>query len=166
VEFGINSTFGNPDYTPTAHSIDEIRSVLDTFNIQVNGMDRYELPYLYRILKLHKSPYKHRCISGPSKCLTKPLSLLLTKILTAVKEKLQTYCATTNARNIVNQMWILKNSKELLANLKAQNLSQNSTQTYDFSTLCTTIPYEKLKSRFFYVIDNCFVNIGKGNIHI
>jgi hypothetical protein len=53
-----------------------------------------------------------------------PLSLLLTNILTAVKEKLQTYCITTYARSGVNQMWILKKFKELLANLKAQNISQ------------------------------------------
>jgi hypothetical protein len=32
--------------------------------------------------------------------------------------KLQTYYATKYARSGVNQMWILKNSKELLANLK------------------------------------------------
>jgi hypothetical protein len=58
-ELGINWTFCNPTYTPTAYSKDEIlqnhRSVLDTFNIPVNGMDRYELPYLYRIPKLHKN---------------------------------------------------------------------------------------------------------------
>jgi hypothetical protein len=39
--------FGNPTYTPVARSKDEIlqshRSVLDTFNIPVNGMDRYLL---------------------------------------------------------------------------------------------------------------------------
>jgi hypothetical protein len=52
---------------------------------------------------------------------SKPLSLLLTNILTAVKEKFQTNCATTYARSGVNQMWILKNSKEILANLKALN---------------------------------------------
>jgi hypothetical protein len=46
--------------------------------------------------------------------------LLLTIILTVVKEKLQPYCAITYARSGVNQMWILKNSKERLANLKAQ----------------------------------------------
>jgi hypothetical protein len=43
----------------------------------------------------------------------------LPNILTAVKDKRQMYCATTYARNGVNQMWILENSKELLANLKA-----------------------------------------------
>ena len=162
-ELGINSTFGNHTYTPTALSKDEIlqnhASGLDTFNITVNGSDEYELPYLYWIPKLHKNPYKQRYIVGSSKCSTKPLSLLLTKMLTAVKEKLQTYCATTYARSGVNQMWILKNSKELLVNLKSQNFSQiNSIKTYDFSTLYTTIPHDKLKTRLFDIIDSCFFN--------
>jgi hypothetical protein len=90
-ELGINSTFGNPTYTPTDLSKDEIlqnhRSVLDTFNIPVNGMNDFELlvPYLYWIPKFHKNPYKYRYIAGSSMCSTKPLSLLLTNILTAVK---------------------------------------------------------------------------------
>jgi hypothetical protein len=131
-ELGIGSTFGNPTYTLTAHSNDEIlqnhRSVLDTFNILVNGMDEYELPYLYWFPKLHKYPYKQRYIAGSSKCYTKTLSLLLTKILTAVKEELQTYCSTTYARSGVNQTWILKNSKQLLVILKAQNSSNKQCQ--------------------------------------
>jgi hypothetical protein len=93
-ELGINSTFGNPIYTPTALSKDEIlqnhSSFLDTFNILANGMNEFELPYFYLIPKLHKIPYKHEYIAGSSKCFTKPLSLLLTNVLTAVKEKLQT----------------------------------------------------------------------------
>jgi hypothetical protein len=36
------------------------------------------------------------------------LSILLSNILTAVKERLQMYCATVYARKVVNQMWILK----------------------------------------------------------
>jgi hypothetical protein len=86
---------------------------------------------------------KTRYLTGSSKFSSKPLSLLLTNILTTVKEKLQTYCATTYATSGVNQMWMLKNSKELLENLKAQNFSQiNSTKTYDFSALYTTIPHK------------------------
>ena len=47
-------------------------------------------------------------------------------------------------------MWILKNSKELLDNLHSTSLSSvNSIQTFDFSTLYTTIPHNKLKSRLF-----------------
>jgi hypothetical protein len=49
-ELGIYSTFGNPIYTPTALSKDAIlqnhRSVLDTFNIPVNGMNEFKLSYL------------------------------------------------------------------------------------------------------------------------
>jgi hypothetical protein len=100
------------------------RSVLDTFNIQVCGKDTYGLPFLSWIPKLHKTPYKQRYIAGSSKFSTKPLALHLTKTLTAAKEKLPTYCATTYARFGVNHMWILINLKELLANLKAQNFSQ------------------------------------------
>jgi hypothetical protein len=41
---------------------------------------------------------------GASLLWTKPLSILLAKILTAVKERHQMYCATEYARSGVNQM--------------------------------------------------------------
>jgi hypothetical protein len=97
-------------------------------------MYKFELPYLYWIPKLHKNPSKYTC-TGYSKCSTKPLSLLLTNIKTAVKETLQTYCATTYARSGMNQIWILYKSKELV-NLKTQNFSQiNSMKTLLFDLL-------------------------------
>ena len=114
-------------------------------------------PKLYWIPKLHKNPYKQRYIAGSAKCSTKPLSQILTRILTAVKEGLQKYCDTAYARSGLNQMWILKNSKELLENLKAQSLhSVNSIKYFDFSTLYTTIPHDKLKSKLKEIINQCF----------
>ena len=54
-------------------------------------------------------------------------------------------------------MWILKNSKELLENLKAQSFhSINSIKSFDFSTLYTTIPHDKLKSKLKEIINQCF----------
>jgi hypothetical protein len=67
-------------------------------------MNEFELPYLYWISKLNKNPYKHRYVAGSCKCSTKLLSLLL--ILTVVKEKLQTHCATTYTRGGVNHMTV------------------------------------------------------------
>jgi hypothetical protein len=103
-------------------------------------------------------------IAGSSKYSTnKPLSLLLNKILTAAKEKFQMYCAITYARNGINQMSILKNSKELLTNLKAQNFSQiniviaSKCMTFRPFTL-SIIPHEKLRYSLFDIIDNCFLN--------
>jgi hypothetical protein len=94
-------------------------SDLNTLNIPGHVDDDYELPYLYWIPKLYKAPYKQRYIAGSKICSTKYLSIHLTKILTAGKERRQIYCVTVYARTGVNQMWILNNSKELLESLKS-----------------------------------------------
>ena len=102
---------GNPTYNLTAMLKEEIlqnhHSVMLTFGIFLPEED-IDLPKLYWIPKLHKNPYKQRYIAGSAKCSTKPLSQILTRILTAVKESLQKYCDTAYARSVVNQMWILK----------------------------------------------------------
>jgi hypothetical protein len=50
-------------------------------------------------------------------------------------------------------MWILKNSKDLLDNLKSRSFSQvSSIKTFDFSTLYTTLPHGPSKGDK-YVID-------------
>ena len=57
----------------------------------------------------------------------------------------------------MNQMWILKNSKDLLEYIRSNNLSYfNSIQTFDFSTLYTSIPHAKLKDRLKSLIHQCF----------
>ena len=86
---------GNPTYNLTAMSKEEIQqnhnSVRLTFGISLPEED-IDLPKLYWIPKLHKNPpYKQRYIAGSAKCSTKPLSQILTQILTAVKEGLQKY---------------------------------------------------------------------------
>ena len=95
---------------------------------------------------MHKNPYKHRIIAGSSKCSTNPLSILLTKLLTHIKESLQKYCETSYSISEVNQMWILKNSKELLEHLLSPNFNHiTSIKSFDFSTLYTTIHHQKLR---------------------
>ena len=114
---------------------------------------------LWRWFEMHKIPYKHRFIAGSSKCSTKPLSILLTKLLTHIKQGLQKYCETAYSRSWVNQMWILKNSKELLDHLKFPNFNLiTNINSFDFSTLYTTIPHQKLKSRLATIIRNSFLH--------
>ena len=113
-----------------------------------------DLPYLYWTPKLHKTPFKHRFIAGSSKCRTKELSCLLTKILTTIKDGLSRYC-TKMSHNRVNNMWILKNSTSLLSSLEKFDVRYaNSVQTFDFSTLYTSIPHDLLKSRISTLIRN------------
>ena len=85
--------------------------------------DDIDLPSLYWIPKLHKDPYKQRFIAGSSSCSTKPLSKLLTSILTTVKDGLKKYSDVIYSHSGINQMWILKNSKELLDNLQSHSLT-------------------------------------------
>ena len=159
-ELGVDDSFGNPTYTVTTLSKDEIISnhisVLSSFGLHVDENDS-ELPTIYWIPKLHKTPYKQRYIAGSCKCSTKPLSKLLTTILTTVKDGLQTYCDVAFSRSGINQMWILKNSKELLDKLQSQSLSViTNIKTFDFSTLYTAIPHDKLKTKLKDLIHNVF----------
>jgi hypothetical protein len=58
-------------------------------------------------------------------------------------------------------VWILKNSKDLLDNLKSRSFSQvSSIKTFDFSTLYTTLPHDKLKTRLKETIHKEFHNIS------
>ena len=82
---------------------------------------------------------------------------ILTSILATVKDGLKKYCDVIYSHSGINQMWILKNSKELLDNLQSHSLSSiHSIKTYDFSTLYTTIPHAKLKFRLSELIKNAF----------
>ena len=97
-----------------------------------------DLPYIYWIPKMHKNPNKPRFIKDSSKCSTKPFSILLTKLLTHITQGLQKYCETAYLRCGINQMWILKNSKELLDHLKSPNFNLiTNIKSFDFSTLHT-----------------------------
>ena len=159
-ELGLFDTCGNPTYTPVTQSKKEIldnhNSVLHSFHIPVSQKDM-EIPYLYWIPKLHKNPYKQRYIAGSATCSTKPLSQILTKLLTTVKEGIHKYCDIAYDHSGINQMWILKNSKELLQSLKSRSLTTVShISTYDFSTLYTTIPHSKLKARLRDLIHQAF----------
>ena len=93
-----------------------------------------------------------------------PGNFLLTKLLTHIKQGLQKYCETSYSRSGVNQMWILKSSKELLEHLQSPNFKHiTSIKSFDFSTLYTTIPHQKLKSRLATIIRNSFIH-KNGNL--
>ena len=110
------------------------------------------------------TPYKERYIAGSSTCSTKELSIHLTKIRSAVKERQQKYCETVYSRSGINHMWILKNSKDLLDNLKSRSFSQvSSIKTFDFSTLYTTLPHDKLKTRLKETFHKAFSHRNYGS---
>ena len=81
--------------------------------------------------------------------------------------KPQSYCDTSYSRGGVDQMWILKNSKDLLDYKQSRSLSScNNIRTYDLSTLYTTIRHSKLKSRLRELVQLYFIKKKYPNIQI
>ena len=81
---------------------------------------------------------------------------LVNKILTVIKTRLEKYCSIKTSHTGVN-MWILKNSTNLLSSLGHLGVHKaTSIQTFDFSTLYTSISHDLLKSRMNNIINNAF----------
>ena len=150
-ELGINNVnINNPTHIPIDDSFETTvkshNQFITSVGLQMSEEDQ-NLPCVYWTPKLHKSPYKHRFIASSSKCTMKDLSCLLTKVLSTIKDGLVRCCNTKTSRNGVNNMWILKNSTSLLSSLDQLDVhTATSVQTFDFSTLYTSIPHDLLKS--------------------
>ena len=94
-EIGIGNWLGNPTYTRRHLRKRKSWTIIGLVH-EISTKDvELDLLSLYWIPKLHKCPFKQRYISGSAKCSTKPLSKLLTCILSAVKTGFQSYCDTS-----------------------------------------------------------------------
>ena len=129
---------------------------MKSLGIELSEEDK-RLPYLYWTPKLHKSLVKHCFIAGSSKCTTNQLSSLLTKIPTVIKLGPEKYCSIKTSHTGVNNLWILKNSTNLLSSLGHLGVHRAIfIQTFDFCTLYISIPHDLLKSRMNNMINNAF----------
>ena len=117
-----------------------------TEKLEVPSKDNI-LPTMYWVPKLHKTPYKHRFISASSRCSTTNLSIHLTSALTCIKELLIKYCAKTYENSGVNYFWSVKNSLEVLEKLQTIKRPVTAIDSYDFSTLYTTLPHNLIKTQ-------------------
>ena len=118
------------------------------------------LPTMHWLPKLHKRPYKARFIANSSSCTTTELSKLLTSCLTAIKNQVIRYCEKVTERSAKNLFWSIKNSGELLNELKSRGFRATSLSTYDFSTLYTTLPRDLIKEKLINLIEWTFKREG------
>ena len=68
-----------------------------------------------------------------------------TSCLTAIKNYVIKYCTTVYERNVKHLFWAIKNSGEILIELKSRDFLASGLSTYDFSTLYTTLPHNLIK---------------------
>ena len=104
-----------------------------------------DLPTLYWIPRLRNKPYRERHITGSSTCSTRKLFITIRKLLSLVKEELQSHCDKVYSCSSIIQMFILKNYKEALDNFNSRSFPNN----FIYPSIClfyalnTTIPRKK-----------------------
>ena len=72
----------------------------------IEGLDK--LPTLYWLPKLHKRPYKARCIARSSPCTTTELFKLLTSCLPAIRKLVIKYYEKVYKKSVKNLFWSIK----------------------------------------------------------
>jgi len=109
--------------------------------------DMEQLPSMYWLPKLHKTPYGSRFIAASSKCSTRPLSGLLMTCLSHIMTQFKEYCNGIYRNTGINCFWIINNSQQVLQSLHLFNVNSKAVgfENFDFSTLYTSIPHDSLK---------------------
>ena len=92
-------------YVVNAH----LNELAVTFSVCVS-VGRGKVLTIYWLPKLHKRPYKARCIANSSSSTTTERSKLLNSCLTAIKSHVIRYCETTYETSNKNWFWSVNNS--------------------------------------------------------
>ena len=161
-ELGIESTSNaNATYEAQYDTPDEVikkhsETMEKEFKIKLTDEEE-KLPQMYWIPKLHKKPYKARFIAGSSSYTTTRLFKLITSCFKLVKSHCISYCKTIYDRTGVYAMWIINNSLDVIQMIGRKQFQATSVTTWDFSTLYTSIPHEKLKHRIHELLEKTYV---------
>ena len=127
------------------------------FNIDVSEVNE-TLPNIYWLPKLHKNPLKFRFIIAAPKCSLKPLSKAVTSVFRLFFNQTQRYHRKCSIYSSVKTFWVIQDNKEVLDSLEKLNKRGKAQcmTTFDFSTLYTKIPHDKLISVLNEITDTCF----------
>ena len=162
-ELGLDGTVGNATYKSVINKTE--KDIVDShFNDLSNKLkidtpiDNNILPHIYWIPKLHKNPTKFRFIIAAPKCSIKILSKAITKIFRTFYHQIEHYNKKSSYYSSVKSFWVIQNNEEVIKNIKKINKrkSARTISTFDFSTLYTKIPHDKLIDVMNELVDFCF----------
>jgi hypothetical protein len=130
--------------------------------------DMSVLPIMHWTPKMHKTPTKSRFIVAAKQCTTKELAQNITAVLTMFYRQIENYNGKKHFMSNYKNFWVVKNKNlviEALNKLSDRNKAK-TVATYDFSTLYTNIPHDKLKSVLNEITDFCFKGCQQSKILI
>ena len=127
------------------------------FSLDVDESDRC-LPHIYWLPKMHKTPIKFRFIIAAPKCSVKPLSKAVAAIFKQFYYQIEQYNKKSFFYSGVKTFWVIQNNQPVIDSINRINSKRQakSISTFDFSTLYTKIPHDKLIEVMNEMVDFCF----------
>ena len=116
------------------------------------------LPSVYWLSKMNKNPNKARFIIAAPICSVKLLSKAIISIFKLFHQQIETYNKKCQFFTGVKRIWVALNNQPVIKTLNETNKHQcgKCVTTFDFSTLYTKIPHDKLLYVLNNLIDFCF----------
>ena len=117
---------------------------------------------------MHKSPIGSRFIVASKMCATKPISKIIASVFKLIYHQTENFHKKAKFLSNYNTFWVLQNSQPVIDDIHHINKNKRakSIATYDFSTLYTNIPHDKLIKRLSSLIDFVFQGGDKNYIRI
>ena len=148
-EVGLYNAKSNPTYLHINKNKEEIINDNIKFceKFGLNATDKEKsLPIMYWLPKMHKNPIGARFIVASNQCSTKPLTKVVSKIFKMIFTHVENFHKKTLFYSNFKKFWVVQNSFPIVEKLDRINSRKNakSISTFDFSTLYTTIPHNKL----------------------
>ena len=162
---------GNSTYEKTPKNLSEVveENVMYSERLRLEVEDREkDLPSMYWIPKMHKDPPGARFIIASKQCSTKKISKSVSSAFKLMYNQIENFHAKAKFLSNYNKFWVLQNPDPVLASIKRINRKKGakSIATYDFSTLYTKLPHDKLVKELLKLIDFCFNGGNKKYIKI
>ena len=120
------------------------------------------LPEIYWMPKMHYTPCRKRFIIASSRCSTKPISKIISKIFKHIFCQIQTYHEKCTFYKNYKKFWVILNSTPFIQKMNDINRKKKAKEisTFDFSTLYTKLPHDDLINVLHEMIEFAF-NGGK-----
>ena len=108
--------------------------------------------------KMHKTPIKARFIIASPTASIKPLAKAITSAFRLFYRQIESYNDKSRFFTGVNTFWVIQSNKPVTKALNKLNTRNRAKyiSTFDFSTLYTKLPHNKLESVLHHLIDFCF----------
>ena len=144
-----------------------ITELKQKFNITV-GNKMSTLPDIYWIPKLHKNPVKFRFIIASKFCTSKTLSKDVSSMFSLFQKQVDTYYKKSHFFSGIKSYWIVQDRRPILEAVKKSiaRRSAKCVSSFDFSTLYTKIPHNKLIDVLTNIIEFVFKGGTRNKISI